>query len=212
MGWLEWGADGVLGREAHHHLPRGHSQVASTKTKGKDPNHEARWPACPGMPHEVLYFVLLSAPPTPRGGTAVLHRQTTEVARGFPAGEPVSESSGSEVWVRKTTCNLEHLWRRIKRNCVGDSRTLIETQVAMFSTVERTWGLQVPQMVSHYHTKNPAHLNSSEHRDTASTPSLAQNVQHTPPPFASDFQLHWYNVLNVLKIWLLFGKINTAVG
>lgn len=132
------------------------------------------------MPHEVLYFVLLSPLPTPRGGTAVLHRQTIEVAWGFPAGEPVSESSGSEVQVRKTTCNLEHLWRRIKRTCVGDSRTLIETQVAMFSTVERTWGLQVPQMVSHYQAKNPAHLNSSEHRDMASTPSPAQNVQHPP--------------------------------
>lgn len=120
---------------------------------------------------------------------------------GFQAGELVSRALAVKLGLNKTTwaCSARFDYpgstsEGLRVLSHGDSRILMEIQVAIFASLERTWSLQISQMVSCYRSKNPAHLNSSEHRDTA---SIDSSLPVLPPP--------------LMGVWSVESHISTEV-
>ena len=163
------------------------------------------------------------------------HRQQ-EVAHRSQAGKLASESLGSKAPV--THSHLQQAARGsdysasiseegLRGLCHRDSRILIEIQVAILASLERSWAFRFPkwwaaitlriQLISTvmrtgvlkaYHL--PLYPTTPPYLTGAPESGISHECRSysTPSSFASGFQLRWHNVL---KICLLFGKINTAV-
>lgn len=81
-------------------------------------------------------------------------RRQQEIAHGFQADELASESSGNKAQVKQS--HLQRAARGIDypastseeglvRLYCGDSRILIESQVAIFASLERIWACNFPK-------------------------------------------------------------------
>ena len=123
--------------------------------KTKDKNNEARWPASSGISREGSQ--LCTFPPASNPTWKALQfptRRRQEIAHGFQADELASESSGNKAQVKQS-----HLQRAAQgidypastseeglgRLYRGDSRILIESQVAIFASLERIWACNFPK-------------------------------------------------------------------
>ena len=190
----------------------------------------------PKFPMKVPSSVLFHQPPSPRGDIAIpnTHRQQ-EVAYRSQAGEIASESLSSKALVTHRHLQQEaqgsdypaSISEGLRGLSHGDSRILIEIQVAILASLERSWAFRFPKwwaaiilriqliltvmstrVLQAYrlllYPATPLYLTG----DPESGISHERRSYSTPYSFASDFQLRWHNVL---KICLLFGKINTAV-
>lgn len=108
----------------------------------------------PKFPMKVPSSVLFHLPPTPRGDIAIPNTyRPQEVAYRSQAGELASESSSSSApathrHVQQAAQGPDYpasVSEGLRALSHGDSRILIEIQVAILASLERSWAFRIPK-------------------------------------------------------------------